>query len=111
MVQKLDATIAMTGDLTDAAMGARARAVRIAVGYSQQQIADRLGVGVGAVKAWESRAKPNGVRAKHVAQISDLAGIRSDFIISGNISETVIRRELWMQVRAILVESGSAAAL
>lgn len=96
---RLDAEIARTGDMSDAAISLRAKALRRALGMTQQAIADHLGVTVSAVKSWEAAAG-NGVRAAHVGKLSDLADVRADFLIRGDVRETVIRRELWERVRA-----------
>ncbi len=100
---KKDHEIAMTGDMSDAAIGQRARVVRVALGtMTQAQLAERLQISTSAVKAWETPGRKGGVRAKHIRELSDMAGIRSDFIIYGDIAEVLIRREFWLRVRAAL---------
>lgn len=95
-----DAELAMTGDMSNAAMSKRARAVRKAIpGLTQQALADRLGLTISAVKTWESEASNSGIRAKNIYRLSQIAGIRTDFIISGDISDVVIRYEFWKKVR------------
>lgn len=104
-----DAEIAQTGNWSTAAMSRRAKAVRLALdGMTQEELANSLGLSVSAVKSWESTKSSSGIRSSHIAALSSKAGIRTDFILLGETSEVVIRRDFWQSVREALLKLQAA---
>lgn len=63
-------------------MGQRIRHLRAALGFTQQQLADKVGVSKGAISQWEGDAVEN-IKLKNVLTLCDLLRTDLPYLVYG----------------------------
>lgn len=99
-----DAQIARTDDISTEAVGARVRALRMALGMPQTTFGAKVGAGKATVQSWENaRSAPT---YAHLHRILKEYRVSSGFIIYGAWDE--LPAGLWSEIRCQLMAAGSA---
>ena len=66
-------------------------------------VAQATGMTVPTVQNIESVLAKTSIRADHMYALSQLAGVKMDFIQAGDISDSSINRQIWEKVREKLL--------